>query len=264
MRATGAVCGWGGPLGQKPPTPSSPVDPRSGDWGPPGDRSGWRKLKTGELYREMYFSLRTPTLLLRLSPGGRHQRHPAASQCPAGQTWRRPPTCQRLARCGDRTYCRCCSEVGRPQCPGGRQLQYTEEVQLGFGSPTHPPIRPPGPQGLTMTIGQVLHLHEVGLEHLKTHEQLGQQHHQVDLEVGGWVSRRDTPGPRCLRRPRRPQDGLTLSGGGTYSKSSRDRGQPRGRREAQKSCTSWRLYRLSATDMGSFKQTSVGTGGVGS
>lgn len=126
-----------------------------------------------------------------------------------------------------------------------------------------PPTQPPGPQGLTVTIGQVLHLHEVGLEHLKTHEQLGQQHHQVDLEVGGWVSRRDTPGPRRPPWARRSQDGLTLSGGGTYSKSSRDRGQPRGRREAQKSCTSWRLYRLSATDMGSFKQTSVGTGGVG-
>lgn len=38
---------------QQPAVPlPSPVDPRSGDWGPPGDRSGWRKLKTGELPRD--------------------------------------------------------------------------------------------------------------------------------------------------------------------------------------------------------------------
>lgn len=55
------------------------------------------------------------------------------------------------------------------------------------------------------------------------------------------------------------QDSVTFRGGGTYSKSSRDKGQPRGRWEAQKSCTSWRLYRLSATDMGSLRHTSVET-----
>lgn len=47
---------WGGPFGWGSPGTShplpSPVDPRSGDWGPPGDRSGWRKLKTGELPRD--------------------------------------------------------------------------------------------------------------------------------------------------------------------------------------------------------------------
>lgn len=56
MKSSGAL----GVVSRSKPPPPSPVDPRSGDWGPPGDRSGWRKLKTGEL-QEMPVSQGTPT-----------------------------------------------------------------------------------------------------------------------------------------------------------------------------------------------------------
>lgn len=63
-----------------------------------------------------------------------------------------------------------------------------EEGQAGLGPP-HPHLDL-GP-GLTVTIRQVLGLHEVRFQHLKAHEHLGQQHHQVDLEVEGRVRPQD-------------------------------------------------------------------------
>ena len=56
------------------------------------------------------------------------------------------------------------------------------------------PAPHPGP-GLTMTIRKVLSLHEIRFQHLKAHEHLGEQHHQVDLEAEGRVSHWD-PRPR--------------------------------------------------------------------
>lgn len=117
-----------------------------------------------------------------------------------------------------------------------------------------------------MSIRQVFGLHKIRLQNLKAHIHLCQQHHQIDLQARkNQLIDRTAPDMdlRSQVSPPLHQDSFTLSGGGTYSRSSRDRGQPRGRWEAQKSCTSWRLYRLSATDMGSLRHTSVGTGYMG-
>lgn len=65
-----------------------------------------------------------------------------------------------------------------------------EKAGSGRAWPPYPAPHP-GP-GLTMTIRQVLGLHEIRFQHLKAHEHLGEQHHQVDLEAEGRVS------PRCL------------------------------------------------------------------
>lgn len=42
-----------------------------------------------------------------------------------------------------------------------------------------------------MTVRQVLGLYKIRFQHLKAHEHLGEQHHQVDLEAEGRVSRWD-------------------------------------------------------------------------
>lgn len=66
---------------------------------------------------------------------------------------------------------------------------------------------------LTVTIRQVLGLHEVRFQHLKAHEHLSQQHHKVDLEAEGRVS----PGDPWSWMSTCPyaRKGLTLRGGGT-------------------------------------------------
>lgn len=117
------------------------IDPRSGDWGPPDDRRGWRKLKTGELPREA----RQPQDPPVTSPvgGGPHlsqgckpehpQPHPGAQ--PGGGA--HPAVGTRPV--GNRTCCHCRSEGWRPPWPGGRQLQHREEGQVGLGLPTPTP-----------------------------------------------------------------------------------------------------------------------------
>lgn len=90
---------------------------------------------------------------------------------------------------------------------GGSSCSRERRVSQSLASPT-----PPGPGlGLTVTVRQVLGLHEVRFQHLKAHEHLSQQHHEVDLEAEGRVSSWD-PQPWI---PTLAHQDLTLRGGGT-------------------------------------------------
>lgn len=104
-------------------------------------------------------SLTSPRVEIRASP--------SPSQCPAGRS---PSWLCTLTQRGNRTCHHCYFEGWKPLWPGGRRLQQGEEGQAGLGPP-HPQVDL-GP-GLTVTIRQVLGLHEVRFQHLKAHEHLG-------------------------------------------------------------------------------------------
>lgn len=187
---------------------------------------------------------------------------------PASGWARRSPTKEELTPTGTHTCCHCCSQMVQSQYSGGRQLLGAQRERSGRAGLLYPLLDPrasPVPQRSPCPSGKSLACTKSGFRTSKhiyisanSTTRLTCRPEGNQLTEQPWIW---TAGPE----PHHPlhQDGFTLRGGGTYSKSSRDRGQPRGRWEAQKSCTNWRLYRLSATDMGSLRHTSVGTGYMG-